>query len=483
MKIINTAIADVKIIEPQLYGDSRGYFYESFSEREFRENVADIHFVQDNQSYSRGPVVRGLHFQRGEHAQAKLVRVIEGRVLDVAVDIREDSPTFGQHVAVELSGDNHRQLFIPRGFAHGFAVLGDSALFQYKCDNYYCPEAEDGIAFDDPSLGIDWPFDLSCAIVSEKDRHRPTLQEWLTARRGNDTPTSHKQRILVTGGNGQLGRSLRRIAEEGAAPETEFLFTDVMEMDITSPDAIERVMENFKPDTVINCAAYTDVNRAESDIAMARKLNTEAAGLLANATKRHNAHLIQVSTDYVFGQKTLNTPIEETTPTSPLGVYGMTKLEGEELVKASGCRYTIVRTAWLYSEYGKNFVKTMRNLMADQKQLRVVADQTGTPTYAGDLATTLLTIAANPGKNCTYHYSNLGTATWYDFAVEIQRLYNLKGCQVTPCTTAEFPSPAPRPSYSVLSKSKIINAFGLSVPYWRDSLALCINNMLNNNND
>lgn len=473
MKVTETAIKGVKIIEPRVFRDSRGYFFESFEEREFRREVADVHFVQDNESYSEGPVVRGMHFQRGEHAQAKLVRVVEGRVLDVAVDLRPGSPTFGRHVAVELTDENKRQLFIPRGFAHGFAVLSPAAKFQYKCDNYYCPEDEDGISFADPALGIDWRRDLSQAIVSEKDSHRPTLAEWLAAQKPAEEATGLR-RILVTGADGQLGSSLRRLAENDSR---EFLFTDVAEMDITSADDIARVFAEFRPDVVINCAAYTSVDKAESDTAIARKLNSEAPGLLANAAKKSGAHLIHISTDYVFGQSSLNTPIEETTPTAPLGVYGMTKLEGEEMVKAAGCSYTIVRTAWLYSEYGNNFVRTMLRLMSERPELKVVNDQTGTPTYAGDLAAAILRIAANPGANATYHYSNLGTASWYDFAREIQRLGQKTACKVRPCTTAEYPTPATRPAYSVLSKDKIQRAFGLDIPYWRDSLQLCVENL------
>lgn len=177
MNTLKTGIEGVVILEPALYGDSRGYFFESFSRRRFEECVARVDFVQDNESRSSYGVIRGLHFQRGDAAQAKLVRVVEGCVLDVAVDIRRGSPTFGRHVAVELSGENHRQLFIPRGFAHGFAVLSPTALFQYKCDNYYAPQAEAGIAWNDPSLGIDWRIPASKAILSEKDLHRPTLAQ------------------------------------------------------------------------------------------------------------------------------------------------------------------------------------------------------------------------------------------------------------------------------------------------------------------
>lgn len=177
MKAIETEIPGVVILEPEVFGDARGYFMERFSQRRFDELVGPMRFVQDNESKSRYGVVRGLHFQRGEHVQAKLVSVVRGRVLDVAVDIRRGSPTFGRHVAAELSGENHRQLFIPRGFAHGFAVLSDEAVFQYKCDNYYAPASEDGIAWDDPALGIDWRLPADAVVLSEKDRRRPTLAE------------------------------------------------------------------------------------------------------------------------------------------------------------------------------------------------------------------------------------------------------------------------------------------------------------------
>lgn len=177
MNVIQTEIPGVVIIEPRVFGDSRGYFFESFSERNFKEQVADVNFVQDNQSKSCYGVVRGLHFQKPPHTQAKLVRVVKGRVLDVAVDLRKGSPTYGKHVAVELTEDNHRQFFVPRGFAHGFAVLSDEAIFQYKCDNYYAPQSEGAVAWDDPDLGIDWGLPLDKAILSEKDLKHPRLKD------------------------------------------------------------------------------------------------------------------------------------------------------------------------------------------------------------------------------------------------------------------------------------------------------------------
>lgn len=181
MEVIKTDIDGVVIIEPRIFRDERGYFFESFSQRDFQENVCNTVFVQDNESKSSYGVLRGLHFQKPPYAQSKLVRVIKGAVLDVAVDIRKGSPTFGQHVAVELTEDNHRQFFIPRGFAHGFSVLTDEVIFQYKCDNFYAPQSEGALAWDDPDLGIDWRIPTDKVLLSEKDRHHSRLRdaEWL----------------------------------------------------------------------------------------------------------------------------------------------------------------------------------------------------------------------------------------------------------------------------------------------------------------
>ena len=177
MKVIKTEIEGILVIEPDVFGDNRGYFFESFNKKQFEEAVGHVNFVQDNESKSSYGVVRGLHFQKGRHSQAKLVRVVKGAVLDVAVDLRKDSPTYGKHVAVELTGDNHRQFFIPRGFAHGFSVLSEEAVFQYKCDNYYCPASEGAIAWDDPDLGIDWRIPKEDVVLSAKDSHHPRLCE------------------------------------------------------------------------------------------------------------------------------------------------------------------------------------------------------------------------------------------------------------------------------------------------------------------
>ena len=274
--------------------------------------------------------------------------------------------------------------------------------------------------------------------------------------------------ILVTGGNGQLGSALRLASAES---NHRYLFTDVAELDITSAEAVEAFFEREKVDVVVNCAAYTAVDLAEENEAQADAINHRAVALLAEACKRHNATLIHISTDYIFSGDA-DAPYKEDAEPSPLGVYGRTKLAGERAVAESGCRYIILRTAWLYSEFGRNFFKTMQSLTASREELRVVADQIGTPTYAGDLAkaVTYIINSEQLGKCGIYHYTNEGVCSWYDFACEIARLSGHTACKVTPCTTEEYPTKARRPRYSVLDKSKFIATFGLAIPEWRESL-------------
>lgn len=277
--------------------------------------------------------------------------------------------------------------------------------------------------------------------------------------------------ILVTGGNGQLGCSLRLASAESLH---RYIFTDVEELDITSAEAIEAFFQSERPDVVVNCAAYTAVERAEEDEARADLINYKAVALLAAACQRHDATLIHISTDYIFSGEG-DTPYTEECAPAPINAYGRTKLAGERAVEESGCRHIILRTSWLYSEFGNNFVKTMQSLMQTRSEVRVVADQIGTPTYAGDLAAAITYIinSGQLGKCGTYHYSNEGACSWYDFACEIARL-NESNCKVTPCTTEEYPTKAQRPRYSVLDKSKFIATFGLAIPEWQESLAQMI---------
>ena len=299
--------------------------------------------------------------------------------------------------------------------------------------------------------------------------------------------------ILVTGANGQLGNEMRIISKD---TDDTYTFTDVVEaegvetvlLDITDAEAVRSIVREKGIRCIVNCAAYTNVDKAETDEALCHTLNAEAPKILALAMKEANGLLVQISTDYVFGGDPYNTPCREDQKGTPTGVYGKTKLEGERNVQEAGCDYLIIRTAWLYSEFGKNFVKTMLGLTASKPQLNVVFDQAGTPTYAYDLARAIQTVLAdyageNPengySKRGIYHFSNEGVCSWYDFTKKIAELAGNTECDIRPCHSDEFPSPVKRPAYSVLDKTKIKQVFGVEVPYWTDSLKVCMNRMFN----
>lgn len=291
--------------------------------------------------------------------------------------------------------------------------------------------------------------------------------------------------ILVTGANGQLGNEMRIVSKASA---DKYIFTDVCEqegnettfLDITDLQAVRQIVEENNVNAIVNCAAYTNVDAAESAEELAEKLNATAPENLAKAMKEVNGLLIQISTDYVFGKEPYNTPCHEDQQGTPTGVYGLTKLHGEQKIIATGCNHVIIRTAWLYSEYGKNFCKTMLNLTGTKPQLKVVFDQCGTPTYAYDLALAITEILKKP-VNGIYHYSNEGVCSWYDFTKMIAEYSGQTDCDIQPCHSDEFPSLVKRPAYSVLDKTKIKETFGVKVPYWTDSLKLCINNLRKNN--
>ena len=292
-------------------------------------------------------------------------------------------------------------------------------------------------------------------------------------------------KFLITGANGQLGNEMRIIAKNSG---DNYIFTDVNQvegvettyLDITDLDAVRQCVVANKVDVIVNCAAYTNVDAAETNEELAEKLNAEAPENLAKAMKEVGGLLIQISTDYVFGKEPYNVPCREDQKGTPTGVYGLTKLHGEQRIQTVGCDYVIIRTAWLYSEFGKNFCKTMMNLTATKQQLKVVFDQVGTPTYAYDLAKAIeVVIAKFDGSQVgVYHYSNEGVCSWYDFTKMIAEYNGTTDCDILPCHSDEFPSPVKRPSYSVLDKTKIKEIFDVEVPYWTDSLRKCINNLV-----
>ena len=325
--------------------------------------------------------------------------------------------------------------------------------------------------------------------------------------------------ILVTGANGQLGNEMRIISNDSS---DKYIFTDVNQvegvetsfLDITDLDAVRKCVAENNVSAIVNCAAYTNVDAAETNEALAEKLNAEAPENLAIAMKEVDGLLIQISTDYVFGKEPYNVPCKEDQTGTPTGVYGLTKLHGEQKIIATGCKHVIIRTAWLYSEFGKNFCKTMMNLTATKPQLKVVFDQVGTPTYALDLAEAIVVVLNDYAtfdisternssvisterdssvisterqrvekstyhKSGIYHYSNEGVCSWYDFTKMIAEYNGTTSCDIQPCHSNEFPSPVTRPSYSVLDKTKIKETFGIKVPYWTDSLKKCIANLKN----
>lgn len=297
--------------------------------------------------------------------------------------------------------------------------------------------------------------------------------------------------ILITGANGQLGNEMRLISK--TSPH-RFIFSDVSQMegvettflDITDIDEIRKIVANEAVDVIVNCAAYTNVDKAEEEPEISEILNSKAPENLALVMKETGGLLVHISTDYVFGGSQYNTPCTEEHEGNPTGIYGATKLEGEKNIIESGCKYVIIRTAWLYSEFGKNFLKTILNLTSTRSEISVVFDQVGTPTYALDLAKAIAEILQDYAQQIQertysntgiYHFSNEGVCSWYDFAKMIAEISCRTNCKVKPCHSSEFPSNVVRPSYSVLDKTKIKKTFGIEVPYWVDSLKKCISNL------
>lgn len=288
--------------------------------------------------------------------------------------------------------------------------------------------------------------------------------------------------ILVTGANGQLGNEMQIVAKN--SKKDKYIFTDVCDgyehLDITDIEAIRKKVKDCDIQCIINCAAWTNVDKAETAGEIVETLNATAPENLAKVMKEVGGELIHVSTDYVFGGDPYNTPCKENQKGTPTGVYGLTKLHGEQKIAATGTNFIILRTAWLYSEFGHNFVKTMLNLTATKPTLKVVFDQCGTPTYAGDLAAIIFDIIENrkyEGNTGIYHFSNEGVCSWYDFTIMIARLAGHNGCDIQPCHSDEFPSPVKRPAYSVLDKTKIKETFDIRIPYWLDSLQTCMKNL------
>ncbi len=468
MKKIATNLQDCYIIEPNRFGDARGYFSPYFIQKDFEE-LGLKKVVQTNRSMSSKGVLRGLHFQKNPKCQAKIVEVIKGRAIDVVVDMRIDSPTYGKYTTVLLTEDNNRQLFVPKGFAHGFLALEDDTVFQYIVDNDYAPKLEAGILWNDPDININWDelfktYDIQSPLLSPKDGLHPGIKD-------NKVIFKREQeKYLITGVKGQLGFDVKRtLLNRGIKPEN-ILAVDVDEMDITNKEEVMKTVKGFAPDVIFHCAAYTAVDKAEEDELTATAVNVTGTRNLTEASLAVGAKIVYVSTDYVFDGKKdgLYTPEDRVNPQS---AYGMTKYLGEHEVKKNP-RHFIARTSWVFGINGNNFVKTMLKLAENHRELNVVCDQVGSPTYTIDLANTLVDLAETDAYG-TFHTTNEEYCSWAEFADYIFKV-NHKDVKVNYVTTEEYArilgrKQAYRPLNSRLDKAKLSETGLDRMPTWQDA--------------
>lgn len=465
--IIQTNLADCYIIEENRFGDSRGYFTSVTSKQldalDFKK------WSQKSESMSAKGTIRGLHFQKDPYCQAKVVSCTKGAVLDVVVDMRKDSPTYGQYTAIELTPENGRMLYVPRGYAHGFLALTDNATFNYMVDNEYAPKMEGGVLWNDPAINIPWDeifeeYGIEEPLLSDKDRDRIPLAE------SEVNFLRRPKRYLVTGVNGQLGYDVvKELNERG---EYDVLAVDKDDMDITDREQVMKIVKAYKPDVIFHCAAWTAVDKAEELEEACTKVNVEGTKNIADASIEVGAKLVYMSTDYVFdGEKDLSETYNEEDTPNPKSVYGRTKFEGEEEVRRNPNHF-ITRISWVFGINGNNFIKTMLKLADKYPELTVVDDQIGSPTYTVDLAKLLVEMAETE-KYGTYHVNNEGYCSWAEFARYIMES-NDKDTVIKPVTTEEYYDGkdttyvAYRPRNSKLDKTKLEEEF-YRLPTWQDA--------------
>lgn len=454
MKIVKTDINDVLIIEPKVIGDHRGWFTETYSQKNLADHGININFIQDNHSFSATKgTLRGLHFQVNPKAQTKLVRCTRGMILDIAVDLRKGSPTYKKWVSVELSEDNKKQLFIPKGFAHGFITLTDNVEVQYKVDEYYSPDCDRSIKYNDTEIGIDWR-EIN-PILSHKDLNAPSLIN-------SDLDFSIK--VLVTGVSGQLGIDvINKLRSVGIVA----IGVSSKDFDIVDKNQTESFILNLKPDVIIHCAAYTAVDLAEEEKDLCYSINVKGTENIIEAAKLIDSKLLYISSDYVFDGEGSN-PHNEDGSTNPINFYGYTKEEGEKRVRESLDKFFIVRTSWLYGKNGNNFVKTMLKLAKTRAEISVVGDQFGSPTNTKDLANFIVELIQTEEYGI-YHGVNEGYCSWYEFAKAIFSESDID-IKVNCITSNEYPTKAIRPKNSRLAKMKIDQKGLNRLPDWKDAL-------------
>ena len=465
MKKIETELKDCFILEPQRFGDERGYF-ESVTQKDLKD-LGFEKIYQISNSLSGKGIVRAFHYQKDPYCQAKVVRCHRGAVLDFAIDLRKDSPSYKKWVSVELTSENGRLLFVPRGFAHGFLSLKDDTLFEYYVDNEYAPRLEEGFSYKDPNIGINWDeifkkYDIDEPILSEKDKVREPLDE------SKLNFMREPKRYLITGFKGQLGYDIyRELTERG---EHDILALDVNDMDITNKEQVDSVIKEYKPDVIFHCAAWTAVDKAEDEEEKVYDVNVNGTKNIVDASIEVGAKIIYMSTDYVFDGEKDGSYKEDDKP-NPKSVYGKTKWLGEEEVRKNPNHF-ITRISWAFGINGNNFIKTMLNLSDTKDELNVVDDQIGSPTYTVDLAK-LLVEMAHTDKYGTYHVNNEGYTSWADFAKYIMESNNKK-TKINPVSTEEYleltgTKQAYRPRNSKLSKDKLAEAGFAMLPSWQDA--------------
>lgn len=470
MKRIDTNLEGCYILEPDRFGDNRGYYSPFFIEENNKKNNIMLNgVVQGARSLSGKGIVRGLHYQEDPYSQAKLVECLSGGVLDVVVDLRKDSKTYKKWTSVYLTPENGRQLFIPRGFAHGFVSLKDNTLFQYLVDSDYRPDLESGIIWNDPEINIDWQFEkygIENPILSDKDKVRKSIIDV-------DPEFYMHKRYMITGATGQLGYEI--IKELNSRGIYDIISLNSSTLDITNERLVDKVITEYKPDIIFHCAAYTAVDKAEQFSKDAYNVNVNGTKYISRASSKIGAKLIYISTDYVFdGIKTGAYSVIDTP--NPKSVYGETKYLGEKEALKNEKSF-ICRTSWVFGINGNNFVKTMLNLSEKYDELKVVADQIGSPTYARDLAKLLVDMSQTEAYGI-YHTTNSGYCSWYDFASYILKDTNTK---VIPVTTEEYYEPiykkaklenkeifiANRPSNSMLDKQCLLDNGFYELSNWK----------------
>ena len=465
MKKLETSLLDCYLLEPNRFGDARGYF-ESVTEKELQELGFNKIFQVSNSLSSKG-IIRGLHYQKNPYCQAKVVRCHKGAVLDVVVDLRHDSETYGKWESFELTEENGRMLFVPRGFAHGFLALRDNTLFEYYVDNEYMPKYEDGILWNDKEINITWDeifkkYQIEEPLLSDKDKVRDSLKD-----KKVDFQRRPKK-YLITGFKGQLGYDLKK--ELNLRGENHVLALDIDSMDITNREQVMNIVLEYQPDVIFHCAAWTAVDKAEDMEDKVYDVNVNGTKNLVDASIEVNAKIVYMSTDYIFDGKKDGIYTEEDTP-NPQSVYGKTKYLGEEEIRRNP-KHFITRISWVFGINGNNFIKTMLKLSETHDELNVVDDQIGSPTYTVDLSKILVEMVETD-KYGTYNVNNEGYTTWADFADYIMKSNNRK-TKINKVSTEKYleitgTKQAYRPRNSKLSKDKLEKNGFNKLPTWQDA--------------